>query len=253
MSALRVAVIAGTSDATDLITSMPKAYAVTAFAATEYGKNILDGIGCDVHMGRLDAAGFMRILCHFDAVVDASHPFAVVVTDTVKQVCHELHLPYFRLGRPRIRYAYERICHVASKEEAAARLSEMPGNLLLTTGVNTLSFYESHVCNFAERAWVRVLDTPESRCLAFGSCAHILYAIPPFSVEDTEALLRKYDIAVLVTKDSGTRGGLPQKLEAAKRCHIPVVLIGTPPQGITQTGGQILASLKKLEQEEVSC
>lgn len=43
MKGLRLAVIAGTSEATDLIAALPEQDSVTAFAATEYGKTILEG------------------------------------------------------------------------------------------------------------------------------------------------------------------------------------------------------------------
>ena len=80
MKQRKIAVIAGTSDATDWIRSLPETDSVTAFVATPYGKEILAGTNCTVHVGRLDAAGFLEALTGFDEVVDASHPVAVVVT-----------------------------------------------------------------------------------------------------------------------------------------------------------------------------
>lgn len=74
MKGLRLAVIAGTSEATDLIAVLPEQDCVTAFAATEYGKTILEGQHCTVRVGRLDADGFRFALRGMDAVIDASHP-----------------------------------------------------------------------------------------------------------------------------------------------------------------------------------
>lgn len=144
MKGLRLAVIAGTSEATDLIATLPEQDSVTAFAATEYGKTILEGQHCMVRVGRLDADGFRFALRGMDAVIDASHPFAQVVTETVRQVCAELELPYFRLGRQKMTYDYSRVIRVESKEQAAACLAAIPGNILLTTGVNTLSIPFPH-------------------------------------------------------------------------------------------------------------
>ena len=109
MKGLRLAVIAGTSEATDLIAVLPEQDCVTAFAATEYGKTILEGQHCTVRVGRLDADGFRFALRGMDAVIDASHPFAQVVTETVRQVCAELELPYFRLGRQKMTYDFPEI------------------------------------------------------------------------------------------------------------------------------------------------
>ena len=80
-------------------------------------------------------------------------PFAQEVTKTVRQVCTELQLPYFRLGRQKMTYAYDKLVLVESKEAAAAYLTGISGNILLTTGGNTLSFYAENVPEFAERGW----------------------------------------------------------------------------------------------------
>ena len=118
MKQRKIAVIAGTSDATDWIRSLPETDSVTAFVATPYGKEILAGTNCTVHVGRLDAAGFAEALTGFDEVVDASHPFAVVVTETVKAVCQAKQIPYTRISRPTLHYDYEKL-HIVSSKEAA--------------------------------------------------------------------------------------------------------------------------------------
>jgi precorrin-6x reductase len=248
MNAMRIAVIAGTSDATDLIRALPDAYACTAFVATPYGKEILNGTGCTVLVGRLDAAGFAAALQGMDAVVDASHPFATVVTQTVRAVCQSLQIPYLRMGRTALHYAYDQIRLAATKEEAAQMLSAQEGNLLMTTGGNTLAFYEQHVRNFSSRAWVRVLDTPETRMRVQHTHAHLVFAVPPFSQQDTEQLIRTHEIALLVSKDSGARGGVQEKIAAAKACQIPVLLIRSPEEE-THTIGQLIACLQEIERK----
>ena len=249
MKGLRLAVIAGTSEATDLIAVLPEQDCVTAFAATEYGKTILEGQHCTVRVGRLDADGFRFALRGMDAVIDASHPFAQVVTETVRQVCAELELPYFRLGRQKMTYDYSRVIRVESKEQAAACLAAIPGNILLTTGVNTLSFYEKAIPDFSTRGWARILDTPDSRRAAADSKAHLIFAMPPFSKEDTLELLEKYHIAVLVSKDSGRRGGVAEKMDAAKQMDIPVVLLGAPEEEVHALS-QVLDSLDRYRKGE---
>ena len=184
-----------------------------------------------------------------DAVIDASHPFAQVVTETVRQVCAELELPYFRLGRQKMTYDYSRVIRVESKEQAAACLAAIPGNILLTTGVNTLSFYEKAIPDFSTRGWARILDTPDSRRAAADSKAHLIFAMPPFSKEDTLELLEKYHIAVLVSKDSGRRGGVAEKMDAAKQMDIPVVLLGAPEEEVHAIS-QVLESLDRYRKGE---
>ena len=247
----RIAVIAGTSEATDLIRALPEEYEVTAFVATEYGRTILEKERCTVHVGRLDRDAFASELAQMDGVVDASHPFAAAVTETVQHVCMQQRIPYFRLGRPHLYYDYDRIIRVASKEAAAEQLSDMPGNILLTTGVNTLAFYEANVRNFAERGWARILDTTDSRRIAAFSKAHLIYAMPPFSQSDTVSVIQMYQIAVLVSKDSGARGGVLEKIAAAKACHIPVVLIDAPQEHV-HTIEDVICQLQQQEERSHS-
>lgn len=228
MKEYRVAVIAGTSDATDLIVSLPESCEVTAFVATPYGKEILNGTNCRVHVGRLDADGFSVALTGFDVVLDASHPFAVVVTETVKSVCQTKQIPYYRIGRQTLQYDYEKLYSVPTKEAAALWLSATSGNLFFTVGVNTLPFYAEQVKNFSVRSFARVLDTPSSHQATEVVPARFWFAMPPYSVEETVQFLRSHEIAVLISKDSGARGGVPEKIKAASIVGIPVLLIQSP-------------------------
>ena len=50
----------------------------------------------------------------------------------------------------------------------------------------------------------------------------------PFSKEMNIEIIKKYDIDMLVTKDSGKVGGTIEKLEAAKEMGIPVIIISRP-------------------------
>lgn len=249
MNGLSIGVIAGTSDATEWIQMLPAPYCVTAFVATVYGQTILQKTGCTVHMGRLNEDGFSQALCGMDAVVDASHPFAVKVTATVQKVCRTLHIPYFRIIREKVSYDYDRIHWVASKEEAAQLLTHMEGNILWTTGSNTLAFYESMIPSFAKRSWVRILDTEDSRKQTAHSKVHRIYAMPPFSIEDTVSCIQAHKIRILVSKDSGLRGGVVEKIQAAQQCGIDVVLIAAPKE-IGMTAEQILAALTQMEKEK---
>ncbi|MDE6730312.1 MAG: precorrin-6A/cobalt-precorrin-6A reductase [Oscillospiraceae bacterium] len=232
----KIAVIAGTSDATELIRILSKQaqkYQITAFTATDYGKEILQSCDCKICVGRLDATGFSEKLADFEIVIDASHPFAEEVTRTVRTVCKILDLPYLRLLRsgcadiPGIPES-DRIRIVNSKEEACAMLSTMPGNILLTTGVKTLTFYEEQIPDFAVRGFARILDTPDSRKITAHSHANLIYALPPFTEQDLSEIVREHQISVIVSKDSGTRGGVDQKIWIAEKFRIFLILIRKP-------------------------
>lgn len=242
---MKIAVIAGTSDATELIRIISQEHQITAFTATEYGREILQSCNCAVSVGRLDVTGFMEKLADFALVIDASHPFAEEVTKTVKTVCKSLELTYLRLLRPAQVFHSEMIHVVDSKEEACEILSGMPGNILLTTGVQTLAFYEKHVKDFASRGFVRVLATPDSRKIAKNSRSHVIYAMPPFSEQDLSEIIREYQIVVLVSKDNGARGGVDQKIRIAEKFKIPLILIRRPQESGMQMQ-EIIAYLNQI-------
>ncbi len=50
----------------------------------------------------------------------------------------------------------------------------------------------------------------------------------PFSTEENRAVIRKFKIGVLVTKDSGVAGGLPEKVEAARLENCRIVIVRRP-------------------------
>ena len=75
---------------------------VTYCAATEYGGTLVpEGAGVTVHVGRLDQNGMAALLAagHFDYVVDATHPYASVVSANLKGAAGEAGVPYLRLVR----------------------------------------------------------------------------------------------------------------------------------------------------------
>jgi precorrin-6x reductase len=80
---------------------------------------------------------------------------------------------------------------------------------------------------------------------------HIIAERGPFTVEQNIEIIKKYSIDVLVTKDSGIAGGVPEKLEAAKACGIKVVVIRKP--AITQKTGESFCEICELIKKLSSC
>ena len=83
-----VIVIAGTTEAREVIEEQLKEKKkILASVATELGAQMLESYDIDVHIGRLDEEGFVRFFADNPCgkVIDASHPFARVVTETVRR------------------------------------------------------------------------------------------------------------------------------------------------------------------------
>ena len=72
----------------------------------------------------------------------------------------------------------------------------------------------------------------------------------PFSHRLNLALMEQLSIAILVTKDGGKAGGMPEKLSAAREHGAAVVVIRRPPEaGRSCTREEILGILSKEKEE----
>lgn len=229
------AVIAGTTESRKIVDQLLKEKKnPVVFVATELGREMFAYAKVPIVEGRKDQEGFLAYFKEYQPrkVYDASHPFADVVTRNVKEVCRKLEIPYERVEREHFSYDYEKIIMVADTKEAIAYLKDFKGRVLLTTGVKTAGLYKTALPD--QEIFIRVLQKGDSKrkCLEMGYREEtIIDGQPPFSVEDNLSLIQKVEADILVTKDSGSAGGVPEKIAAAKDCNLPVLLIKRPEEG----------------------
>lgn len=227
-----ILIFAGTTEGRKLSECLSKADILhTVCVATEYGEIVLTENACaHVHRGRMDVEEMSAFISdgQFSAVVDATHPYAQVVTENIRTAMKGMDIPYIRLKRETDdSYDYDKIRSFECNEDCAEALLQINGNILLTTGSKELSVYCGYE-SLKDRLYVRVLPGLESLnlCNENGIMGkHILALQGPFTVDMNEAMLRQYDISCLVTKKSGRAGGYIEKLEAAKRLDIPVYVV----------------------------
>lgn len=131
--------------------------------ATAYGGELLpEQINSKV--GRLSEEEMVDIMQDYDCVIDATHPYAKVVTETIIKASERAEIKRLRLLR-----AGETTGEWIEAENttmAAQMLEGMEGNILLTTGSKELHFYK----NLASRAYPRVLPVMDSlqKCVDCG-------------------------------------------------------------------------------------
>lgn len=249
------------------------------YVATAYGASLLPaGPGIRVHVGRLDAAEMRALFenarqqlnptpdepagemeksespkskgqcrqaerCQTPApllVIDATHPYAAVVSENILSACAATGVRCLRVerentgaGEPELAPEGAALHWVDSIEEAAAWLAAKSShrpNILITTGSKELVPY-TRIPDFAARCYVRALPTVEAleKCRQIGfRREHLILMQGPFSEEMNVAQLRYADAGYLVTKASGETGGFPEKCEAALALGVEVVCIGRP-------------------------
>lgn len=202
---------------------------IEVFVATEYGEAVMEPLpGVTVHTGRLTVPQMAAYFSKDALVIDATHPYASVVTQNIKEACAGAGAEYLRLLRPQ--QAADSVVTVPDTQTAVQWLCEHPGKVLLTTGSKELDFYIK-VPDYRERLFPRVLPTAEvlAKCTALGfPGASILAMQGPFSHEMNVALLKKTGAQILVTKDTGKSGGFAEKLSAAKEVGATVLMIARP-------------------------
>lgn len=202
--------------------------------ATEYGAEVMgydDNI--DVKVGSCGGAeGIANVIREngYDIVVDATHPYALNITEHIKQACEATGAFYIRLKRSDSDTDSDRIVKVSTVQEAVDYLKDKEGNILASTGSKDIALY-TQIPDYRERVTARVLSTMESvqKCAEYGfSGKNLICAQGPFSEDTNYATLKQIDAKYIVTKDSGTAGGYEDKVRAAMRAGATVVLIERP-------------------------
>ena len=225
---MRIVIFSGTTEGRLLSRLLAEKGAdVTVCVATEYGcEEQGEAPGVTVLTGRKTVEEMSELLRGSDLCVDATHPYSVEVTKSVRRACAGVGVPYRRLLRDR---SGDTDAILADSAEAAAKmLADREGNLLLATGMKELPAFAGIS---PVRLYPRVMPNHESlsACERAGiPHRNILAMQGPFSTELNEALIRQFRIAYLVTKDGGRAGGFQEKVQAAKNTGIELVLIRRP-------------------------
>ena len=231
----KLCVFAGTTEGRELVEFLSgQNVAVTACVATEYGETLLTPReNLTISAQRLTREKMEALFSRerFDMVIDATHPYASVVTENIAAACESAGVRYQRLLRSGCE-AGEDAVFVPDIPAAVAYLNGTEGTILLTTGSKELANYTG-LTDFANRVYARVLPMEESLRLCHSAGlkpAHILAMQGPFSVALNVAMLKSVGAKYLVTKDSGTAGGFDEKVTAARSAGATLVVIGRPPQ-----------------------
>ncbi|WP_037078445.1 cobalt-precorrin-6A reductase [Pseudonocardia spinosispora] len=174
------------------------------------------------------------------AVVDATHPFAAVMTASAVTATGRLGVPLLVLRRPGWTPVDGDDWHwVPTLEDAARELSRFGERVFLTTGRTGLATFAG-----LDRHWflLRSIDPPAP---PVPRRMTVLLDRGPFTVRGERALLVEHRIDVLVTKDSG--GEMTSaKLQAAREEGVPVLIQARPATPPVDTESTVAGALRWL-------
>lgn len=167
-----------------------------------------------------------------DAVVDATHPFATIITANAAEACRASGVPHVVLARPA--WPHGGAVVVNSDVEAADVVTTKAySRVFLTTGRSGTAAFAS------SDAWflIRAVTAPDDNTLP--ARHELLLSRGPYHYDDERKLLSDYAIDALVTKNSG--GDMTRaKVDAADDLGIPVVMVDRPKLPV---GAQVVTTL----------
>lgn len=233
----------GTSETAGLATTLAQnGHAVLVSTATDAELDVGSHPAIERRCGRLDQEAMVQLFRQrkIKVVIDASHPYAVELHATVAAAAQLVQIPCFRYQRKATEMSEKgNISFVDDHYQAAGLAAKMAVPVLLTTGSRQLAPYIDLLKKNKIPLYARVLPHPESEraCDLVGLPQQSrIVGRGPFSEAENQELISSKKIGVLITKDSGPRGGVAEKIAAAKseNCHVIVVQRPVEEQGYCQ-------------------
>jgi len=220
-------IIGGTSEAREIVSRIKDLNNFIVTVATNEGTEFLDIDKLLVGRLSYEEMGDFIDENNIKLIVYLTHPFAKLVSANAKNIAREKGIEYARYVRPRLDDLDEDIIALNSYEEAYDYLKNIKGTVFFTTGSKNIKDFEK--VKGENRFIYRVLPAMESISIAHNEgvvIKDIVAVLGPFSKEYNELMFKEYKVDYCVTKDSGKKGGLEEKISAAKAQGVKLILIG---------------------------
>ncbi len=181
------------------------------------GKLDLDQLGAFLHKNEIIG------------IIDASHPYATVISARAMVAAKEYSLPYLRYERPQVASNADHILELDSFATLLRGEYLQQQRVLLTVGYKTLPQFQP----WQQKAtlFTRILPRIDSLqvALASGFTADRIIAFrPPINADLEKALWRQWQITTVISKASGKAGGEETKRLVAKELGVKLIIIQRP-------------------------
>tara|TARA_Y100001978_G_scaffold183188_1_gene180595 strand:+ start:2892 stop:3695 length:804 start_codon:yes stop_codon:yes gene_type:complete len=206
-------ILSGTSDGPKIANELLRLNFTVFVSVISYkaSKAYLDNPKLHIITGRIKNEEQIRKII-FDndikSIIDATHPFALIISKYLQQACEQVNKPLF---------TYERINHHDKKILNKRIISDLRGingvelknkNLLLAIGSRSLDEIAKYYMAKQANIYARILSTPQSIMGGFSSCikeSNLAILNPSkVTVNPLELFLCEYwEIDIILCRDSG--------------------------------------------------
>ncbi len=221
---MKILILGGTAEAAglaDQLSGEAKHEVMTSLAGrTRAPRAVAGGLRVGGFGGAAAMADYLREQA-FEALIDATHPFAVQISANAASACAAAKVARLQLCRPAWQPTTEdNWIEVADGPAAAAAIRQGEfSSVFLATGRQELpAFAAMPGVHFL----VRLVDAPD-QALALDDYEVVTGRGPFVETEESE-LLKREGIDVIVAKNAGGVGSWP-KMAAARRLGIPIIMI----------------------------
>ena len=228
-----ILVMSGTEEGREIVKELNhRGKELLTTVATEYGFEIYAkmGLGHLCLQGGLDVNGLSKLIRNkkVETLIDATHPYATQASLNAIKACRERGIKYIRFQRDETTVEDQPFIHIVKSIDDAVEWCSKSDRerILLATGFKSVEKFIK--LKNKKEIYVRILPVPDHivQCIKMGiKSSNILALQGPFSLELNKAMFKQYKIDIVITKDSGSVGGVPEKIQAAEEAGIDVVII----------------------------
>lgn len=236
MKTNKVLVLGGTSESLELATRLAeKGFQVLVSRATGVPQDEPSLTGVIYRHGILGQAD-LEILVRNEniyAIIDCTHPYAAEISQNAYNTAKNLDLSLLVYDRPGLDPNSSDVCWAEDHSQGAVLAFAVEGVIFLSVGSKNIQIYVDKAGEKACLLVARVLPGPvfRKKCLDAGLKKNqIIQARGPFTVTENIKHLQEVKAKCIVTKDSGEAGGVPAKLEAARKLGLKVIMVRRPPR-----------------------
>ncbi len=183
------------------------------------------------------------------AVLDASHPYAVEISQLAIAATQKLEIPYLRYERPSLEQGKQG--EILDSFETLLSGNYLQGQrVLLTVGYRPLHLFQP----WQKRATLFARILPSAIALTAADLAgftpdRLICLRPPISPDLEQALWQQWNISLVVTKASGTPGGEDVKRTVAAQLNISLIIIDRPSINYPQQTSNLAIVLEFCQQQ----